>query len=460
LSNTTYYVRAYAINSSGTGYGSVVTFSTLSTNNQLDYLGQTPPGREFVRFAPNIIPEEMIHSITVSLDGQEIYWAERSGIKVTKIRDGHWTTPEFVSFSGNSGQDFYDDAPVVSPDNRKLLFNSRRPCSFNTSTGYNFWFSERTASGWSEPQPLPEVINATGGIHWQVSMSNSGSLYFGVASGDTIGIYYSRFVNGEYVTPEPLTIINNFGHVICPFIALDESYIIFNKIENGMPVGYYISFKGNDNQWLTPQRLNQFPGEESSFVTRDGRYIFCKAFWASAQIIEDLRPDSLNTNSVTDYEGNVYNTVKIGNQWWMAENLKTTHTSDGSILNGVYAYNNDENYVAEYGRLYTWQAALDAQIPGWHLPSDDEWNILESELGSEPGTKLKEGGSSGFEAKMAGFKNDDGGYSHLGSWTMFWSSTPYINNHIIVRNLFSDQTTIVSSGCDMRGANSVRYIKD
>ncbi len=287
--NTPYNARAYATNSAGTGYGSSVTFSTLSINNQLEYLGQTPPGLQFVRFAPNIIPVEMIHSVTVSLDGQEIYWPERSGIKFTKIENGQWTTPQYVSFSGGNG-DFYDDAPVVSPDNTKLFFNSRRPNPYTPGPGFNFWFCERTESGWSEPQPLPEVICSTGGIHWQVSISNSGTLYFGIFSGASAGIYDSRFVDGEYTTPEPLSILNNFGHAICPFIAVDESYIIFNKIENGMSVGYYISFKGSDNQWLAPQRLNQFPGEESSFVTRDGRYIFCKAFWASAQIIEDLRP--------------------------------------------------------------------------------------------------------------------------------------------------------------------------
>lgn len=112
--NTTYHVRAYATNNEGTGYGNDVAFTTLSSSgsNALEYLGQTPPGMQFVRFAPNIIADEMIHSITVSPDGQEIYWAERSGIKFTKIENGHWTTPAFVSFSGGN-TNFYDDAPAV-----------------------------------------------------------------------------------------------------------------------------------------------------------------------------------------------------------------------------------------------------------------------------------------------------------------------------------------------------------
>ncbi len=281
----------YFISCAKNGPTSTENNTSTPLDSSLQYLGQTPPGTQFVRFAPNIIPEEMIHSVTLSPDGQEIYWAERNGIKVTKISNGSWTTPEFVSFSGNSGQDFYDDAPVISPDNTKLFFNSRRPCIYNTGTGWSFWYVERTTTGWSEPQPLPEVINSTGGMHFQVSVSDSGALYFGVNSGTSVGIYYSRFVNGTYTTPQPLNVLNNFGDVICPFIALDESYIIFNKVENGLSTGYYISFKGGNNQWLTPQRLNQFPGEESTFVSRDGRFIFCKAFWASAQIIEDLRPD-------------------------------------------------------------------------------------------------------------------------------------------------------------------------
>ena len=264
-----------------------------------DYLGQAPPGTALRRFASGIVPEDMYHSVTVSPDGREIYWADRHrGIMVTRRMDDRWTTPALVSFSGRlvSGGQSEDDAPVVSPDNTRLFFNSLR--SYRPGvTGWHFWYSERTASGWSAPQPMPEVVNSTGGIHWQTSVAASGTFYFGVFS--TTGgvartsIYYSGLVNGSYAAPEPLTAVNSVAQAVCPFIAPDESYIIFNKLaaDGQMPEGYYISFKGSDGQWLAPQRLSQLPaGEESSFVTRDGRYVFSKAYWASTQIIEDLRP--------------------------------------------------------------------------------------------------------------------------------------------------------------------------
>jgi hypothetical protein len=273
------------------------TLGRLGSFSQLDYLGQSPPGREFVRFAPDIVPEDMYHSVTVSPDRQEIYWAELNGtagtrIMVTRVEGDHWTSPEAVSFAGVPSGEYWDDAPVVSPDNSRLFFNSLRPLASGGETRWRFWYADRVATGWSEPVPLPEVVNSTGGIHWGASVSSSGTLYFGVFSGGGPQIYYSQLSAGEYTTPMALGAVNSLGDVICPFVAPDESYIIFNKIEGGQSVGYYISFKDTTDEWLPPVQAVGFPSPswESSFVSRDGRYVFCKAYWASAQIIEDLRP--------------------------------------------------------------------------------------------------------------------------------------------------------------------------
>ncbi|MFH1851587.1 MAG: FISUMP domain-containing protein [Candidatus Neomarinimicrobiota bacterium] len=166
------------------------------------------------------------------------------------------------------------------------------------------------------------------------------------------------------------------------------------------------------------------------------------------------------TGTFTDIDGNAYQTIKIGNQWWMAENWKTTHATDGLILTGIFAYNDNENNVGEYGRLYTWQAALDAEPEGWHLPSTEEWNILEASLGSDAGAKLKVDGNSGFSAKLGGSRNYDGGYAGIDYWGMYWTSTVYTNDHSYIINLFSDRPDIVQSGLGIIAAISVRYVKD
>jgi uncharacterized protein (TIGR02145 family) len=164
---------------------------------------------------------------------------------------------------------------------------------------------------------------------------------------------------------------------------------------------------------------------------------------------------------ITDFEGNTYSTVKIGNQIWMAENLKAKFTFDGTSVSEAYVYNNNEGNLDNYGRLYTWEAAKKPFITGWHLPSEAEWGILASTLGSDVAVKLKVGGSSGFEAKFGGFRTYTGEYVEMGSWGIFWTSTVYTSDHSYARFLFSFNNNFKDhEGCGNIGGNSVRLIKD
>ena len=116
-----------------------------------------------------------------------------------------------------------------------------------------------------------------------------------------------------------------------------------------------------------------------------------------------------DTHDVTmTFNGKTYKTIKIGDQWWLAENLNdASHSSGNSVC-----YENKNGNCDTYGRLYDWEAAkaIADQIPGWHLPTDDEWKTLEMSLGmsqsdadktsyrgSPVGSKLKQGDSSGFD---------------------------------------------------------------
>jgi uncharacterized protein (TIGR02145 family) len=156
--------------------------------------------------------------------------------------------------------------------------------------------------------------------------------------------------------------------------------------------------------------------------------------------------------TVTDIDGHVYQTVKIGNQVWMKENLKTSHYRDGSAIstnlskphwasttNGAYAiYDNKAENDVIYGKLYNWYAVADSRglCPvGWHVPSDAEWTDLKNFLGGGygVGTKMKSSNGwasngngtneSAFSGLPGGARNNiNGVYFGLGSYTYWWST--------------------------------------
>ena len=159
-----------------------------------------------------------------------------------------------------------------------------------------------------------------------------------------------------------------------------------------------------------------------------------------------------NPNIVLDFDGNVYDTIHIGTQIWMKQNLKVTHyrngdaipnVSDGtwpSLTTGAYNnYNNDANNAITYGRLYNYYTIEDARnlCPnGWHVSTTDEWMTLTTYLGGQDiaGIKLKEvgtahwGGNAGatnesnFTALPGGFSFYNGGYGYLGQYGTWWST--------------------------------------
>jgi len=156
------------------------------------------------------------------------------------------------------------------------------------------------------------------------------------------------------------------------------------------------------------------------------------------------------SSQVSDDEGNAYSTIQIGSQCWITKNLNTGALISGSIDQSnnstieKYCYNNDENNCAIYGALYQWDEMMQYLITestrgicpeGWHLPSDAEWCTLEQRIdptvscsgtdwrGTDGGTKLKQGGSSGFEALMAGRYISAGAFGSSGTGGYFWAST-------------------------------------
>ena len=231
---------------------------------------------------------------------------------------------------------------------------------------------------------------------------------------------------------------------------------------------------------------------------------FCKTFLIALLVLIILKTNA--QTSVTDFDGNVYNTVTIGTQVWMKENLKTTHYSNGipipnvtnnsqwsSLSTGAYCdYDNTLSNSTIYGKLYNFYAVADTHkiCPiGWHVPSDGEWNIMEIYLdntvdttasgstGTDIGGKLKELGithwntpntgatnSSGFSALPGGYRfGANGTYSTIGISGNLWTSTNITTyawfRYIVYNNsqIYHYNYNGLNHKCD---GFSVRCIKD
>jgi|APTNR8051073442_1049403.scaffolds.fasta_scaffold00003_249 uncharacterized protein (TIGR02145 family) len=167
--------------------------------------------------------------------------------------------------------------------------------------------------------------------------------------------------------------------------------------------------------------------------------------------------------TVTDIDGNVYHTIKIGTQVWMVENLKTTRYRNGDLIGTTnpvtldisleeapkyqWAYGGVEDNVEIYGRLYTWYTVTDSRNicpEGWHVPTDSEWITLINHLGGEvvAGGKLKEKGldhwrspntaatnKSGFTALPGSYHTIYGLFGEPGGYSGFWWSASEGNSN-------------------------------
>ena len=149
-----------------------------------------------------------------------------------------------------------------------------------------------------------------------------------------------------------------------------------------------------------------------------------------------------------------YKSITIGNQVWMAENLKTP-------VEGSEIYHHNVSYEQKYGRLYTWEASLSVCPQNWHLPTSDEWEELIKYLGGADiaGKRLKTGGDSGFNAVLGGFSNT-GGFQLFNFYGTYWSSTEFSNTHAWYVYFTSSQDIVTKTYFTKKYELSVRCIHD
>jgi len=200
-------------------------------------------------------------------------------------------------------------------------------------------------------------------------------------------------------------------------------------------------------------------------------------------------------STITDFDNNVYETVKIGNQTWMAENLRTTHYLNGNAINTTnpatldiinqtspkyqWTYDGNDTYISTYGKLYTWYVITDSRkvCPiGWHIPSDNEWSTLETTLGGNQiaANKLKEEGNTHWESPYnqdatdescfsglpAGYRDWNGTFFQIKSDGYWWSSTESETVRSYARTVNAGSPVIGRFGAIKSWGISVRCVKD
>jgi len=289
---------------------------------------------------------------------------------------------------------------------------------------------------------------------------------------------------------------------------IDIYYDVIDADGDTLTISLYISSDDGANWDITPTQVTGDIG--SGILSGNNKHIV----WNAGTEIENYEgtqfkfrviADDEQSETVTDYDGNVYSSIQIGEQLWMVENLKVTHFRNGdpiphetnnstwaSLSTGAYCYyDNNTTNLNVYGNLYNWYAIYDSRNiapEGWHIPSDDEIKVLEVELGmtweqantsgwrgTNEGSKLSgradlwtngnldndpEFDSSGFSFLPGGYRSaDNGGYDFISSHGNFWSSSESGGN-ALRRHFYYTNASVYRSDHNKRSGFSVRCVKD
>lgn len=299
------------------------------------------------------------------------------------------------------------------------------------------------------------------------------------------------------------------------YISIRDS-VYFTDLSTNNPTTWYWDFGDESSSTLqNPAHVYESAGAYTVSLTAGN--VYGSAMETKTGLI-NVSSVEQETGTLVDIDGNIYATVKIGEQWWMAENLRTTHYAGGTEIpliessdlwmelgldaKAMCYYDNSIELSENLGALYTWAAAVNGEDmsatastyvqgvcpSGWHIPSDEEWKELELCVGmpqwavnglgfrgTNQGSKLagkaefweagelKEDpffGISGFNGVPGGGRNDSGAFLYLGQHSSTWSSTSYDEGSAWGRCLYNDYSEVRRSNNQKRWGLAVRCVKD
>ena len=532
-SDSTYYVRAFATNSKGTSYGEQVSFKTLKE----DSLTITD------------IDGNVYHTVTI---GTQVWLKEN--LKVTKFSNGDlipnvsdnaawsalmtggycWYNNEIENKSTYGAlYNWYavDDSRLIAPAGWHVATDA----DFTVLTSYlggestagnklkevglNHWLSPNNfATNESGFTALPGGLRSysdgtfrnsgSNGYYWSTTQSDSIRAWDRELFYDQVNCFRYDFDSKHYgfsvrcVRDEAISLPAVL--TMKPTAITDSSVTLGGSILNDgrSPVSVRgICWSNSINPTITNSKTSEGSGigAFSSTLTRlmsDSTY-YARAYATNGVGTSYGEQVSFTTRhkynqTTTDIDGNVYHTVTIGTQTWMAENLKTTRFNDsiaiplvtdqiswaGLTTPGYCWYNNDSaSFKNTFGGLYNWYAVNTGKLApiGWHVATDDEWETLTNFLGyDQAGGKLKVTGTINWTAPNAGATNetnfsalpgggrgnDNGTFDFMGKISFWWTSTVLTDFYAKFRSVGYNNSGIGKSGSGKANGLYVRCIKD
>jgi uncharacterized protein (TIGR02145 family) len=497
-----YHVRAYATNLAGTAYGNEITFSPDNLLNVRLYL--TGGSRKTWR----LDPANGANAVTAGTESNPTLYYPGGPLAPCQINDEYKFT-----ISDSMYCNFNSDALVYGGPND---YNCN-PFSFPGGTTFNFAQIAGPGPGLAQiTLPNGRIgLNISAGVFFIGVMDNVQNLYrileiseskMVIRIGDGSGIVQTlKFVS---VSPASLaTLTTTAVSSITSTTASSGGNITSDGGGAITARGVVWSTNQSPTIALTTKTNNGTgTGSFTSSITglSPGTIYYVRAYATNSAGTAYGNQQILTTSSnPVDVDGNVYTTVTIGTQVWMAENLKTTKYRNGNAIptnlsntdwwnttaGACAIYNNDAANNTAYGKLYNWYAVADSRNlcpTGWHVPSDTEWKTLEISLGMSVsdadltglrgaaqniGGKMKSTtgwnapntgatNESGFSGLPGGLRNYHGPYKSIVYYGYWWSSTEHSTTDALYRYLFYFYGNSYRLDDDKHYGYSVRCLRD
>ena len=211
-----------------------------------------------------------------------------------------------------------------------------------------------------------------------------------------------------------------------------------------------------------PDSLKEYISNEAFSEPKDGSYSSLSYLTNRLGVKDiDISLDNIDYNYNVTIDARVYPALELASTIWLVQNLRTT-VNVSNVEIESFNYDDNIQYIGQYGKLYKWNIALDICPTGWLLPTTSEWNELINYYGGfdDALNHLYYEGSSGFNFRYAGFRTPGEFYQGLNDQTMFWCYDEFSSEDAYCYTFTKAGTSITKQTLSKDYALSVRCVRD